>query len=38
MEQGKIKFVLIEKLGYAYIDKKVTDEEMKEALEVVLEE
>ena len=30
MEQGKIKFVLLEKMGYAYIDKTVTDEEMKE--------
>lgn len=38
MEQGKIKFVLLEKMGYAYIDKTVTDEEMKEAIEVVLEE
>lgn len=25
-------------MGYAYIDKTVTDEEMKEAIEVVLEE
>lgn len=36
MDAGKIKFVLLESVGNAYIDTTVTDEEMKRALEVVL--
>lgn len=32
MEQGKIKFILLEKVGKAYIDRTVTDIEMEQAL------
>lgn len=36
MEAGKIKFVLLEKIGLGYIDSNVTDEEMVAALEYVM--
>lgn len=32
MEQGKIKFILLEEVGKAYIDRTVTDREMEQAL------
>lgn len=38
MEHGKIKFILLDKMGHAYINKTVTDEEIKEAIQVILEE
>ncbi len=37
MVSGKVKFVLLRKIGEAYIDMTVTDEEMKEALAYILE-
>lgn len=37
MENGKIKFVLLKSCGEAFIDRTVTEEEMKLALEAVLE-
>jgi len=36
MDAGKIKFVLLDEIGSAYIDKTVTDEEMKKALEILV--
>ena len=38
MEQGQIKFILLEKPGCAYIDKTVTDEELLEAISSILHE
>lgn len=35
MEQGKIKFILLEKIGQAYIDRTVTDLEMEQALKQI---
>ncbi len=35
MEQGKVKFILLERIGKAYIDQTVTDAEMKQALEEI---
>lgn len=35
MEQGRVKFVLLEKIGQAYIDWTVTDSEMETALEQI---
>ena len=32
MEQGKVKFILLEKVGKAYIDRTITDAEMERAL------
>ena len=32
MEQGKVKFILLKEVGYAYIDRTVTDQEMEQAL------
>ena len=32
MDAGKIRFILLKKLGHAYIDLTVTDEEMLEAV------
>ena len=37
MEAGKIQFILIEKLGKAFIDTTVTKEEMQEALKFVMQ-
>ncbi len=36
MDAGKIKFILLGKIGTAYIDKTVTDDEMREALKLVV--
>ncbi len=36
MENGKIKFVLLKKMGKAFIDKTVTDEEMLEAIKFLI--
>jgi 3-dehydroquinate synthase len=36
MESGKIKFILLKSMGNAYIDKTVTDEEMREAIEFIM--
>ena len=36
MDAGKINFVLLNKIGSAFIDKTVTDEEMKKALEILI--
>jgi len=36
MDAGKIKFILLNEIGNAYIDKTVTDEEMKKALEILI--
>jgi len=36
MDAGKIKFVLLNEIGNAYIDKTVTDEEMRKALEKLI--
>ena len=33
MDSGKIKFILLHAVGSAYIDRTVTDEEMKACLE-----
>ena len=38
MEAGKIKFVLLDNMGNAVIRKDVTDDDMREALKVVLSE
>lgn len=35
MEQGKIKFILLEKIGQAYVDRTVSDREMEVALEQI---
>ena len=37
MEAGVIKFILLDRLGHAYVDRTVTDEEMKDALDAVME-
>lgn len=37
MDSGTIRFILLEKIGKAFIDKTVTDEEMKESLYRILE-
>lgn len=37
MEQGSIKFILLKNIGQAYIDKSVTDCQMKDALEYLYE-
>lgn len=36
MDAGKIKFILLDRIGHAYIDKTVTDDEMKKALEKIV--
>ncbi len=36
MDQGHVKFILLNSVGNAYIDRTVTDEEMKESLQMVL--
>lgn len=36
MEAGKIKFILLKAIGQAYVDKTVTDEEMKQALSAIM--
>ena len=36
MEAGVIKFVLLDQIGHAYVDRTVTEEEMKEALSSIL--
>ncbi|MBR6223566.1 MAG: 3-dehydroquinate synthase [Lachnospiraceae bacterium] len=38
MSEGKIKFILLKSVGDAYIDKKITDEDMRLAMEAVYEE
>lgn len=38
MEAGAIKFVLLEKIGKAFVDKSVTEEEMLSAISAVLED
>ena len=35
MEQGLIKFILLHEIGNAYVDKTVTEEEMKQGLEAI---
>ena len=35
MEQGLIKFILLREIGNAYVDKTVTEEEMKQGLEAI---
>lgn len=37
MDAGKIKFILLQSIGHAYIDTTVTDDEMKNALKTVIE-
>ena len=37
MDGGKIKFILLKNIGQAYIDRQVTEEEMKRGLSMVLE-
>ena len=37
MEAGVIKFILLDQIGHAFIDRTVTEEEMKEALSVIME-
>ena len=36
MDAGKIKFILLDRIGNAYIDKTVTDDEMRAALSKVI--
>lgn len=36
MEAGVIKFILLDGIGHAFIDRTVSEEEMKEALSVIL--
>ena len=36
MEAGVIKFILLDKIGHAYIDRTVTEEEMKQALSSIM--
>ena len=36
MEAGKIKFILLDRIGDAYINKNVTDDEIKIAVQKVL--
>ena len=36
MEAGKIKFVLLQEVGNAYVDKTVTDEELMQASKYIL--
>lgn len=36
MDAGKIKFILLDRIGNAYIDKTVTDDEMRDALKSVI--
>ena len=36
MEAGSIKFILLKAIGQAYVDKTVTDEEMKQALSAIM--
>ena len=38
MEQGKVKFILLNRCGEAFIDRSVTAEEMQVALKTVLED
>jgi 3-dehydroquinate synthase len=38
MEQGKIKFVLLSAIGSAFVDKSVTDKELKVAIDYIIEE
>ena len=35
MDNGKIKFILLKKIGQAYIDKTVTDEEILDAIQFI---
>lgn len=37
MEAGIIKFILLDQIGHAYIDRTVTEEEMERALSVIME-
>lgn len=37
MDGGKIKFILLKKIGQAYMDRQVTEEEMRRGLSLVLE-
>ncbi len=36
MDSGTIRFILLEQIGKAYVDKTVTDEEMSEGLSQIL--
>ena len=36
MEQGQIKFILMDGIGKSFIDKTVTDEELLQAVEEIL--
>lgn len=37
MEAGVIKFILLDRLGHAYVDRTVTDEEMRGALDAIIQ-
>ena len=37
MEAGVIKFILLDQIGHAYIDKSVSEEEMEQALSIIME-
>ena len=37
MDKGQIKFILLNKIGDAYIDRTVSDDEMREALKYVID-
>ena len=36
MDAGKVKFILLKSVGDAYIDRNISDEQMKRALEGVI--
>ena len=36
MEAGVIKFILLDRVGHAYIDRTVTEEEMEQALSSIM--
>ena len=36
MEAGVIKFILLDQIGHAYIDRTVTEEEMERALSAIM--
>ena len=36
MEAGVIKFILLDEIGHAYIDKTVSEEEMEQALSAIM--
>ena len=38
MEAGKVKFILLDRIGNAYIDRSVSDDEMRRAIEYVKNE